>query len=744
MTLRTRQIFDFYWPLMLTSQMMTLAAPIINLGLGRSAQPAVQLAAYAVGFGLLVLLNSPLFPLVQTVAVMATGPASRRDLWRRGLTMGSAICAFELLLALSPGGDELIARLMGSTPAVSDLAQKVILVQSPIPLLLPIRSFYYALFMRHRNTRIITQSTATRLALLSAIIFGALGFGHLPGAVLGASSLTLGILTETLYVSWRGRRLLRHRAPGIDELHLDGPVSWRALAGFITPLMISTITWSAMRPVVNAVIGRGADPDLAQAGFGFVFPLLVLFASPLWSFQGTAVVLVKEKGDLPVLFRFGAATMAIFAAAIACFAWTPLRSLIVHGAYSLTPELASYVVPGLMLIPLHPFVLGTRSITQGFLMGQRRTRVIGWASVLRLALVAAVGFHVIRAFPGVNGAFLGTLLLIAGDSAETAIELAALGRVWRRMAPALAPARSAATLLLVLLVPLLSCSRATEDMVPLPGGSFKMGDSFTEGGLTERPVHEVQLSPFLLARHEVTVDQFRAFMEDTGGLTTAETARAAGGAADSAPCWFRPGFPQTGGHPVVCVSWHDAVAYCNWRSRREGRRPCYREKNGRVLCDFTAGGYRLPTEAEWEFAASAGGQRRRHPWGDGPPVVGGAPAANLADSSAQRVGAAPAHWFGYDDGAAWTASVGSYAANALGIHGLGGNVREWCWDLLDGSGYESGPAVDPTGAPKGPWRACRGGSWAGPPDEARVAARGGLPPDSTSLRVGFRLARSVR
>jgi len=742
MTLRPRQIFDFYWPLMLTSQMMTLAAPIINLGLGRNAQPEVQLAAYAVGFGLLVLLNSPLFPLVQTVAVMATGPASRRDLWRRGLAMGSAICAAELVLALSPWGDELIGRLMGSTPAVSELAQQVILMQCPIPLLLPIRSFYYALFMRHRNTRIITQSTATRLALLSAIIFGALNFGHLPGAALGASSLTFGILSETLYVSWRGRRLLRRRAPGIDELHLDGPVSWRSLAGFIAPLMVSTMTWSAMRPVVNAVLGRGADPDLAQAGFGFVFPLLVLFASPLWSFQGTAVVLVKEKEDLPTLFRFGAATMAIFGAAIACFVWTPLRDLIVHGAYSLTPELAAYVVPGLVLIPLQPFVLGTRSITQGFLMGQRRTRVIGWASVVRLALVAGVGFPVINAHPAINGALLGTLLLIACDTTETGIELAALGRVWRRMAPALAPVRGAAALLLLLLVPLLSCSRITDDMVRVPGGIFKMGDSYGEGDSSERPVHEVRLSPYHLARREVTVAQFRGFMEATGGLSTAETA-AGSAAGDSVACWWRPGFPQAETHPVVCVSWRDAVAYCNWRSRREGRRPCYREEDGLILCDFDADGYRLPTEAEWEFAAS-GGERRRYPWGDGPPVVGGAPAANLADSTAHRAGAAPALWFGYDDGAAWTAPADSPPPNALGIHGLGGNVCEWCWDWLDENGYDAGPAADPTGGPKGVRRVHRGGSWAGPPDEARVAARGGLPPDSASTRVGFRLARTAR
>ncbi len=441
--LRYRQIFHFYWPLVLTSQMMTLAAPIINMGLGRSESPEQQLAGYAVGFSILVVLNSPLFPIVQTVAVMGVGTRSRRSLLRKGLLIGISVALLELLLALSPWGARLIGLLMGSTPPVAALAQKVALVQFPIALLLPLRSYFYAIVMRHRNTRIISQSTALRLALLSMIIFGSLGSGRMPGAMLGASSLTLGILTETLYCAFRALHLLRRDAKGVNDAGPDEPVAWRQFFDFIGPLMINALTWTAMRAILNAVVGRSADPDLAQAGFGFVFPLLVLSASPLWAFQSTTVVLAKRRQDLPTMLRFGAATIVLFVAGIGVVVWTPLLDRLLSVVFSLEPAMALYVTPALMLIPYEPVTLGLRTISQGFLMAQRRTRVIGVASVIKLTLVALVGFSLVRVHPDLNGALLGTLLLMGGETLETVVVVGTLSRIYRRL-PA-RPADSPAT-----------------------------------------------------------------------------------------------------------------------------------------------------------------------------------------------------------------------------------------------------------------------------------------------------------
>ncbi len=427
--LRYRQIFDFYWPLVLTSQMMTLTAPIINMGLGRSTDPKVQLAGYAVGFGLLVFMNSPLFPFVQTNAVLGVGSAARRSLFRKQIGLASCISLLQLALVLTPGSETIFGKLMGSTPAVSELARKVAMVQWPIPLLITIRSYFYGLVMRHKNTRIISQATGLRLALLASIIFGAMGLNHMPGAILGAASLTVGIATEMIYISVRGLRLVRRQAKGIDGPEPDAIVSWQRFMGFIGPLMVNAVTWSAMRPVLNAIVGRTADPDLAQASFGLVLPLLILSSSPLWAFNSTTVVLVKKREDLPTMLRFGLTTIALFIVSIAVVVWTPLRDLLLDRVFSLLPGQALYiaVVPALMLIPYQPITLGLRTISSGFLMSQHRTRAIGVTSSIKLALVLFVGFWIVRDAPALNGALLGALLLMGSETLET---LMILLRTW--------------------------------------------------------------------------------------------------------------------------------------------------------------------------------------------------------------------------------------------------------------------------------------------------------------------------
>ena len=429
--LRQRQIFDFYWPLVLTSQMMTLAGPLINMALGRAEDPATQLAGYAVGFGLLVFLNSPLYPFVQTNAVLGAGPQARRSLLAKQLVLAAALALVELALALAPGGAALIGRLMGSTPAVSALAQQVALVQWPIPLLLTLRSYFHGIVMRQHNTRVIGMATLLRLVALVGLLLFVAGAGHLPGAVLGAASLTLGIAIETLYMSLRGRRLLRLGGVGSDGPEQDAPVAWRRLWDFTGPLMVNAVTWSAMRPLLNAIVGRTADPDLAQASFGFVFPLLLLSASPLWAFGSTAAVLVKRREDLPVMMRFGAVTIVLFVLSIALCVWTPLLNFCLDRLFALTPAQPLYaaVIAALLWLPYQPITLGLRTISSGYLMAQARTHSIGIASAVKLLLVLVVGFAVVRGTPAANGALLGTLLLLGSETVETVLILLRVRRL---------------------------------------------------------------------------------------------------------------------------------------------------------------------------------------------------------------------------------------------------------------------------------------------------------------------------
>lgn len=252
----------------------------------------------------------------------------------------------------------------------------------------------------------------------------------------------------------------------------------------------------------------------------------------------------------------------------------------------------------------------------------------------------------------------------------------------------------------------------------------------------EGPEHPVEVSPFSIARGPVTNDQFRSFVDATGHRTTAErfgtTFVFAGLLPDDFPetravaaapwwrevlgaDWRHPEGPQSdissrGDHPVVHVSWDDAMAFGRWS------------------------GTRLPTEAEWEYAARGGLAGVHYPWG-----------SEREPDGEHRMnvfqGRFPARDTG-DDGWVGTCPVGSFPPNGYGLHEMTGNVWEWCSDWFDPTYYTRSPRVDPQGPPAGPARIMRGGSYLCHESYCwryRVDARSTNTPDSTTGNLGFRV-----
>jgi formylglycine-generating enzyme len=241
-------------------------------------------------------------------------------------------------------------------------------------------------------------------------------------------------------------------------------------------------------------------------------------------------------------------------------------------------------------------------------------------------------------------------------------------------------------------------------MVKVPAGTFMMGSSVTEtmsegvkeaDVADERPQHSVTIKQeFALGKYPVTRGEFAAFVKETGYNAGPKCAVYAGDTFEerSGRSWRNPGYPQTDQHPVVCVSFEDAQHYVQWLSRKTGQ------------------SYRLPTEAEWEFAARAGTTNTRF-WGDGREHA--CDFANVADfAAADALG-----WnkgdniFHCRDGFAYTAPVGSFRPNAFGLYDMLGNVWQWTEDChhdsydgapSDGSAWTSGECK---------YRVLRGSSW---------------------------------
>lgn len=295
-------------------------------------------------------------------------------------------------------------------------------------------------------------------------------------------------------------------------------------------------------------------------------------------------------------------------------------------------------------------------------------------------------------------------------------------------------------------------------LVRIPAGEFLMGSEEPMASLQrhfplmeqerleelrdEAPVHRVRITrDFYLGRTEVTVGQFRRFVQASGyvvesiadgtgayGYNAQHTHRAAERSEqfegrDTRYSWLHPGFAQTDEHPVVNITWNDAQAMAQWLTKTEGTT------------------YRLPTEAEWEYAARAGTHTRYH-GGDDPQVL--LNTANSFDRQAKELWPKFArHALPGSDGYTFTAPVASFAPNAFGLYDMHGNVWEWTADLYGENYYAQSPADDPKGPQEGRNYVRRGGSWHTWPLYLRSSYRNWNSPQTRYVLLGMRLVREL-
>ncbi len=317
-------------------------------------------------------------------------------------------------------------------------------------------------------------------------------------------------------------------------------------------------------------------------------------------------------------------------------------------------------------------------------------------------------------------------------------------------------------------------------MVLIEGGTFVMGDVFGEGEKNEIPTHQVTVSSFYMSPHEVTAGEFKAFTLETGYKTSAESPddQAARkkimekfASGDLTPeemkdlkreflqlpgagywdaekrqwtgynpltNWRNPGFQQADDHPVIAVSVDDAMHYCNWLSEKSGLPVAYDlatgdflDEQGKQTSDITkVRGYRLPTEAEWEYAAREGGRKVRFGTGK-----------NTARASEINFRADDGEYAYLETGEyrMATTKVGSFPPNGLGLFDMSGNAWEWAGDCF--SKYVDGNQTNPC-ATDCDMHALRGGRWGGDAFEARVFSRSSWVRNDRCNNSGFRIARS--
>lgn len=237
---------------------------------------------------------------------------------------------------------------------------------------------------------------------------------------------------------------------------------------------------------------------------------------------------------------------------------------------------------------------------------------------------------------------------------------------------------------------------APDKMVFVKGGTFMMG--MVDEPSNEKPIHQVSLDSFYIGKYEVTQEEWQEVMGNN------------------------PSFFKGKHHPVADVDWYACIAFCNRKSKKEGLTPCYSGSGDDIVCDFEADGYRLPTEAEWEFACLGGLKSHYYTCSGGNDIA--------------EVG-----WYEGNSGGK-PHPVGQRKPNELGIYDMSGNIWEWCWDWYAGA-YPAEPVSNPAGPPSGEYRCYRGGGINGRKEYARTKARFQLEPSYKHSDMGLRCVRKA-
>ncbi len=447
--LTVRAIARFHLPLVANAWLVTAAGPLLDAALGRAADPHRQLAAFWLAFGVLMFAESACLVLPQvTAATLARG----RTLAPVALAAGAlAALASVLVLAIArtPLGTPVFATLLAAPGPAAALARDALAPMALVPPLVALRGVAAGASVRARRTGALALATLVRVLALATLVVAVVASHLRVDAIVAAWAMVFATAAEAAVVTLAAiasrdradaaRATEPHAgghadAAGEEARGADAPAdaaraparatpgplasALGALARLALPLAAASLVWNATRPLVGALAGRLAEPELAQAAFGVVLPLLMTSCAPLWALLDAAIVLPGSDADVRRLARYGAGAALAFAAAIALVAATPLSALVLERGLALSPSLAHVVAPALVLLALEPFALAARALAQGLLVRAGLAGVVLAIAPARLALTLVAGLAIARLAPHANPAVFTLALFVGGDALE--------------------------------------------------------------------------------------------------------------------------------------------------------------------------------------------------------------------------------------------------------------------------------------------------------------------------------------
>lgn len=413
-----RQMLILWVPLAASITMMVFESSVINIGLGRTIEPELGLAAYGVACSLAYLVEAPIMMLIDASVARSTDRASFLLVRRFTLELGVLVTVIGLLLSVTPLYGLVVEGLMNIPVAVADRTRPVMLVLSFWPFPIAWRRTQQGLLIRAGRTTIISVATGIRLGVLAAAM--AVGLILLPdkGTLVAGLAMLLSVTVESALTTWAAAPVLRGNLFGQDGAGTpQEPLTMPRLRRFYRPLAVSQILRQTTRPVLNAGIAAAPMALPSLAAWPVVWGFSMLIAGPVWSLQQltTAVAVDPVACRRVWRFSFGLCVLSTLVSALVVF--TPLYEMVMGGIYNLSPELQELARPAAQVLVVYPLVTGLVSVYRGLLIRGGDTAAVRTAMVVHVfTLVGSVVVGLLL-LP-LTGALLAALASLAGPLLE--------------------------------------------------------------------------------------------------------------------------------------------------------------------------------------------------------------------------------------------------------------------------------------------------------------------------------------
>lgn len=416
----TRQMLTLWLPLAASIVMMVLEPSIINIGLGRTSDPELALAAYGVAFSLALLVEAPIIMLLDASVARSTDPEAFRVMRRFTLVLGLIVTATGLVVSLTPLYALIVEGLMNIPPDVAGRARPTLQILSFWPLPIAWRRVHQGALIRAGRTSVITVATGIRLLSLAGGLYAGLLLLPTMGAIVAGVAMDFSVTVEAALITWSTRPILRLGSSQVDASELRSPtLSMSGLWRFYRPLAVTSILRQTTRPILNAGIAAAYMARASLAAWPVAWGFTILIAGPAWSLQQLTTALTVDQEAYRRVRRFSLSLSAVFALLLGLGVFSPLYGLVMGGVYNLSPELQDLARPAMGLMVFYPLLLGMQALLRGVLIRGGCTgpvRAAMTVNVLVVALAVAIG----ALFFSPTGVMLAALAVLIGGVAELA------------------------------------------------------------------------------------------------------------------------------------------------------------------------------------------------------------------------------------------------------------------------------------------------------------------------------------